>query len=257
MRGRLVDNEQVRPGIGVVGRIKIGEKILSKNGKEIPTSLDYFRADAPKQYQDLFGSAFGDKPRKIEIIFISDDITHSCNLQYELRGDGGKLFARGDGETFQIFHTDHWKTLTLNDIIAKYETVERFKEESAKFCQSFGGWETRLTMRFMIPKIKGLLGEWQLSTKATKSSIGQITGAFDKVQEFAGTVINVPFDLTVEMVTSDAHKSKSRYPVLQLIPNASFENLQLLRGYVEQGLPTWRQGVLTDDNILRLKEAKV
>ena len=252
----MVDNEQVRPGIGVVGRIKIGEKRVSDKGKEYPVSLDYFRADAPKQYQDLFHAAFGDKPRKIEIIFISDDITHACNLQYELRGDAGKLFARGDGETFQVFNTDHWVTMTKPAIEEKYGSIEAFKKESEKFCKSFSGWETRLTMRFMIPKIKGLLGEWQLSTKATKSSIGQITGAFDKVQQFAGTCINVPFDLGVEMATQDAHQSKRRFPVLQLIPNASFENLQLLRSYVQQGLPTWKEGILTDEKILQLGDGR-
>lgn len=259
MLGRLVDQQEAfRPGIGVIGKIKIGEKTISKNGKEIPRSLDYFRADAPKQYQDLFTGTFGDKPQKIEIIFISDDLRHGCNLQYELRGDSGKLFARGDGHTFEIFRADpgQWQTITLPEIVAKYGSLEQFKIASEKHCLSFSGWETRLTMRFLIPKIKGLIGEWQLSTKATKSSIGQITGAFDKVMEFAGTVINIPFDLTVEMATSDGYQSAKRYPVLKLIPNASYDNLQVIRSFVEQGLPTWQNGILTEDKILQLKSGK-
>jgi hypothetical protein len=255
MRGRLVDHEEV-PGIGIVGRLKIGEKVVSANGREHPKSLDYFKPDAPKQYQDLFHEAFGEKPQKIEIIFISDDVTHSCNLQYELRGDKGGLFAKGDGESFEIFHTDHWVPWGKERLCEKYGSIENFKAEAVKHCLSFAGWETRLTLRFLIPKIKGLLAEWQLSTKATKSSIGQITGAFDKVQLFAGTIINIPFDLSVEMSVQDGHQSKRKYPVLKLIPNASFENLQILKTYVQAGIQPWKAGVLTDSKILELQAAK-
>ena len=255
MAGRLVKSE-VRPGIGIVGKIKIGEKRVNEKGKEYPAALDYFRADAPLQYAALFREAFGEKPNKIEIIFISDDLTHACNLQYELRGDKGGLFAKGDGETFQVFNVDHWSTWTKDMLVEKYGSIEAFLKASEKHCMSFAGWETRLTLRFMIPKIKGLLAEWQLSTKATKSSIGQITGAFDLVMNFAGTVINVPFDLTVQLAKSDAHGSKNKFPVIQLIPNASYDNLRLLRSFVDSGQEVWKNGVLTDERILQLKSGE-
>lgn len=237
----------------MVGKIKIGEKKVSANGKEYPSALDYFRVDAPGQYAKLFHDAYGEKPKKIEIIFISDDPAHSCNVQYELRGKSGGLFAKGDGETFGVWSQDHWVWKTRKELEKEYGDMEVFKGKAAVSCQSVTGWKVRLTMRFMMPKIKGLIGEWQLSTSGAASSIGQITGAFDKVLEAAGTVINLPFDLTVEMVKSDRHNSTSRFPVIQLIPNATLENLAILREHMQKGLAPWSQGVLTDEKILLLE----
>lgn len=259
LKGRLTDVVLGKPGIGLIGKIKIGGKQL-KQGKNpndprsyYPVSFDYFVPQAPKQYVDLFHKAFGDQPNKIEIIFISDDIRHSCNVQYELRGDDGNMFARGDGENFEIYNADKWVPMTKAELEIKYGSIESFKKESERFCGSFNGWQVRLTMRFMIPKIQGVIAEWQLSTGGVNSSIGQITQAFDLVLAKAGTVINVPFDLSVEKVTSDAFKSKKKYPVLKLIPNVSVENLTAIHEALADGVELWRQGLLTDDRILELK----
>lgn len=253
LTGRLLDAHVQRPGIGVVGKIKIGEKRLSPSGKEYPAALDYFRVDAPAQYARLFTEAYGERPQKLEIIFISDDPAHACSVQYELRGDKGGLFAKGDGETFAVWSGDKWVFSTLAEILEKYGSLETFKTKSAQFCNSKTGWKVRLTMRFMIPRIKGLIAEWQLSTSGIASSIGQITGAFDQVKEAAGTVINLPFDLSVEMAKGDRHGSASRFPVLKLIPNATFENLKLLREHVERGFAPWKLGILTDEKIMLLE----
>lgn len=248
LSGRLNQGQQ-RTGIGVVGKIKVGVK--NENG--YPQSLDYFRPDAPATYEKMFHDSCGDRPNRIQVIFISDDITHACNVQEELRDKSGKLYAKGDGNTYAIVgKSGDWVYLTKGEIEAKYGSLDAFYDKSAKHCQSQTGWKTRLTMRFLIPQIQGLLGEWQLSTNAVKSSIQQIISCFDLVKEMAGTVINAPFDLTVEKVKSDRHGVSRSYPVIKLIPNLSIDNLQTVRNFVESGEQVWRHGVLTNEKVAQL-----
>lgn len=253
-KGRLLDMQTVSPGVGVVGRLKIGEKRLGKNGKEYPAALDYFRVDAPENYAKMFREAYGEKPRTLQITFISDDVTHACNLQYELRGDSGKLYAKGDGKNFAVFNVDHWVFLPEEKIIEKHGSIQAFKDAAKQHCNSSKGWEPRLTLRFMLPKIKGLIGEWQLSTKGLESSIKQIVGVFDQVLNSAGTVKMLPFDLSVTLAKGDTHGAARQFPVLQLIANASIENLNIIREAIDRGSDPWRAGLLTDERILLLDQ---
>jgi hypothetical protein len=250
LNGRLTDREIKRPGIGIAGKIKVGEK----NEKGYPVSLDYFKAEG--QFSDMFYQVFEDQPKRIQIAFISDDLTHSCNLRYELRGKDGKLFSRGDGQNFEVLHNGKWVFKSAVELASEYGSVEDFKEKAKQYCKSSKGWETRLILRFIIPKIKGLLGEWQFSTKAEKSSINQIVSAFDQVKENAGTIIMIPFDLVVEKVSGDQYGVKKRYPVVKLIPNASPESLVTVKQFIESGRQPWEVGLLTDDRVLQLKPAE-
>jgi len=255
LSGRLLDEpkeKQQTQGIGVVGRIKIGEKRKNAKGKEYPVSLDYFKADAPENYIKMFQDACGEKPERIQVAFISDDITHSCNVRYELRDNQGKLYSKGDGQVFEFVQGGDWVSKSVDQLITKFGSMEQFKKKSAEFCKSQKGWEVRLTLRFIIPQIKGLLGEWQLSTKGKETSINQIVNSFDSVKENAGTIIMIPFDLIVKKVKSDKSGDNRSYPVISLIPNIHVDSLKLLSEYTSQGVEAWRNGLLTEEKILAL-----
>lgn len=211
----------------VIGKLKVGE-LVTRNGKTYPTTLDYFRATG--KYAEKFREQYGEKPSNIQIIFVSDDIGSICSERYELRDNKGALFAYGDGETFHI-----WSHKDEEYHKVSIEEHPDVKEIALKRSKSQKGWEVVLTIRFIIPKITGVAGMWQLSTKGKESSVPQIIESFDFVQEQAGTVINIPFDLEVEKVKSQKPGTKSVFPVIRLIPNIGKENMQVVKNYLSQG----------------------
>lgn len=195
------------------------------NGKERPTSLDYFRADG--QYAALFHKELGPNPRSLPIIFLSDDLRECCHERYELR-QGSKLYAEGDGETFKVWSATAKKYVTLTNA-QEPGLGARLKQEAG------GDWQTILTLRFLILPLRSVWGCWSFSTKGEASSIPSIVAAFDAVKGIAKTVVGVPFDLTVKMVKSQKPGSESKYPVVRLVPNVGETHLQMLGELKEQG----------------------
>src|SRR4030095_11626205 len=219
-----------------IGKIKIGKK----NEKGFPVSLDHFIADG--KYAQLFHDVYGNKPNKIQIIFLSDDLKEVCYERYELRTKQGDLFGDGDGEIFRIWNKDkkRYDYFTLNehkDLLTRAE----------KAADSPKGWEIILTIRFMIPAIKGVFGQWQLSTKGRASSINAIRDTFDFVQGKATTVTRIPFDLTVQKVKSQKPDDPSLYPVIDLVPNISDENLAIVSRFIESGVNLKQIPVITNE----------
>lgn len=217
----------------IIGKIKIGRK----NDRGLPESLDYFVAAG--NYENYFIDAFGDKPTSIEIMFLSDNLEDSCNERFELR-QGAKLYAYGDGESFQVYDEQ------------KDDYLERNMTKDADFIKALhtkvkGKWETVLHMSFLIPAIKGVFGVWQLSTKGEKSSIPTIQGAFQLVKSMAGRVIGIPFDLQVKKVTSNKPNSKSKFPVINLIPNVSSGHMEKVKQFISGN--TDFIGLLTENKI--------
>lgn len=221
MSGRII-RETRRESLTRIGKIKIGEKYVNQAGKEIPRSLDYFVADGT--YKNLFDSAFGEKPNSIEIVFISDQEEDSCYERLELR-QGAKLFAYGDGCNFKIW--DQNSNVYVNRELDTDGILELEKKIKSKF-------EEVLTLNFLIPRIK-VFGFWSLTTKGKDSSIIQIVSVFDRMKQLAGTVKGIPFDLKVEKVKSQKPDSKNLFPVLQLIPNLSAQNVERIKEFIQAG----------------------
>lgn len=192
--------------------------------------MDYFRADG--QYAELFHKELGDTPRSLPIIFLSDDVTECCFERYELR-KGSKRYAWGDGETFKA-----WSDAAKGYVeITKQQEPglgKRLAMEAGEGGKP-GEWQTMLTLRFLILPLKSVWGCWSFSTKAEASSIPAIVAAYDSVKAIAKTVVGVPFDLTVEMVTSQKPGAASRFPVVKLVPNVGERHLQMLGELKEQG----------------------
>lgn len=207
MNGRIKD----RPGISklpILGKIRVGEKKVSDNGKEYPVSLDYFKASG--NYAKKFDTVYGDKPNQLEILFLSDNISDCCFQRYEL-WKGKKLFGFGDGEEFLLW--DKEKNEYKRFLVSM---VPDIMERAARKAES--EWHEVLTLRFFLTQFREVLGVWQLDTRAGKSSIQQIVSTFDFVLTNRGSVVGVPFDLKVEKVTSTKPDSKSVFPVISLIP---------------------------------------
>lgn len=196
-----------------IGRLHIGKKQVGQNGKEYPVSVDYFIPSG--KYAGMFTNALGEKPQTITIIFPDDDPTKVCNERYEYRDDKGALVARGDGRTFEIWDGKKYAPYTIEqfpdimDQITQRNPTKRWAEN----------WDIALTLRFIIPAVRGVVGVWQFSTKGAASSIKNIRNSFDSVQLMRGTVCQTAFDLSVQFAKSNKPGSNSRYPVVSLVAN--------------------------------------
>lgn len=225
MSGRIIrqtNDANARLGIPRAGLLKIGEKRLSASGKEIPTSIDHFKASGG--YESLFHKALGEKPSTIQIIFPSDDAELVCVEKYEMRDNAGKLLAEGDGHSFSVWNGETRITMTTDthpNIMEQLESRYRAK------------WSITLTLRFLVPAVKGVWGYWQLTTKGTASSIPQIRDTFDAFLERNGKVQGCIFDLSVKFAKSSKPNSSSKFPVLSLIPNESEENIKKVQDWLK------------------------
>lgn len=192
-----------------IGRIHIG----MKNERGLPQSIDWFRPTG--KYAGMFTGALGDRPQTIQVIFPDDDPATVCNERWEYRDDKGALVSRGDGRTFEIWDGKKYAPFTveqypdlMDKITARYPTK-----------RGADNWDIALTLQFIVPAVRGVVGVWQFSTKGRASSIKNIRNSFDGVQMMRGTVTQTVFDLSVQFAKSNKPGVNSRYPVVSLIAN--------------------------------------
>lgn len=216
-----------------IGFIKCGEKVINQNGKQIPRSLNYFKAEG--KYAGYFNQAYPDKPTTIKIIFPSDNLTEICNERYEM-WDGSQKCGWGDGENFNLWNEEKKCFEAFN--VPRGDLDDFLKNTENKINQKNRNypvkWSVILTLRFMIPEIGKILGVWEFSTRGEKSSIKQIISPFDNVQRWGGTVTRTFFDLNLDWHVSKKKGNKSAYPVISLVPNMSKQNLEKQRLLLEQ-----------------------
>lgn len=217
MSGRIINNTEVkRLPFPIVGRIKAG----MKSEKGYPMSLDHFIATGP--YAPLFTQAYGENPSTIQIVFPSDDAELVCREEYVLRDNAGKLVSTGDGEDFRVYSekTKAYKTITVSEQPDIMDMLSNHYKQK---------WLVTLTLNFIIPLVRGIMGCWQFQTKGVASSVPQVRDAFDAMLEQNGHASGVIFDLSVKMHTSQKPNTASKYPVVTLVPNESEENLRMVR----------------------------
>lgn len=227
MSGRIINKGgEKRLPLPEVGRLHIGKKAISASGKEYPVSCDFFVPSTEGRlgkYAALFTEAYGEKPNTIQIVFPSDDPELCCKEEYEYRDTAGKKVASGDGVDFMVWSASKKEYVSVS--AEKYPNV--MQEVSARF--PGGKWGVVLTLWFVVPKVRGVMGVWRLSTKGVASSIPNLRDIFDNMLENNGRVAGVIFDLSVVMAKSNKPGDASRYPVLYLTPNESRENLEMVR----------------------------
>ena len=217
MSGRIINNTEVkRLPFPIVGRIKAG----MKSEKGYPMSLDHFIATGA--YSPLFTQAYGENPSTIQIVFPSDDAELVCREEYVLRDNAGKLVSTGDGEDFKVYSekTKAYKTITVSEQPDIMDMLSNHYKQK---------WLVTLTLNFIIPLVRGIMGCWQFQTKGVASSVPQVRDAFDAMLEQNGHASGVIFDLSVKMHTSQKPNTASKYPVVTLVPNESEENLRMVR----------------------------
>lgn len=218
MDGRIYRPEQ---GAGIlelpeIGRLHIGKKQMGQNGREYPVSVDYFIPAG--KYAGMFTQALGEKPQTIQVIFPDDSPEKVCNERYEYRDNAGALVAKGDGRTFEIWEGKKYVQYSVERIPDIMEQVTKRNPKKPRN-ENDNGWDMTLTLRFIVPAVRGVIGVWQFSTKGAASSIKNIRNSFDGVQAMRGTVTQTVFDLSVQFAKSNKPNTNSRYPVVSLVAN--------------------------------------
>lgn len=217
MNGRIsVGNVHQGSTLPEIGKIKVG----MKTEKGFPTSLDYFRATG--KFANQFTSLYGEKPNELHIAFVSNNISEVCNERFEA-WDKGKRFGWGDGETFTVWDAE------------KSSYVEGVRKNDPRVKALGKMWTRTLTLRFVLLKMKGVLGYWTFQTKAKETTIPSIVKAFDMVMDKSGSIIGFPFSLMVEKVQSYSPGAPRNYPIVKLVPNFTEETIEQVRAYVEAG----------------------
>lgn len=201
-----------------IGKVKTGYK----DERNYPKSTDYFLATG--KYQSLFDKYYPNKPQTIQVVFWDDNPELMCEERYEYRDSKGKLYASGDGETFNVWNSskEKYEEYTTNehpDIMEKVHQKVNYKD-----------WSITLTLRFLLPKIKDIVGYWEYSTKGVASTIPAIRDTFDAMLNARGSIRGVIFDLNVQFAKSNKPGITSRYPVVTLVPNQSESNIESLKG---------------------------
>lgn len=220
MNGRIKRPEDTKQlQLPRIGKIKVG----MKNEKGYPTSVDYFIATG--KYAELFKQAYGEKPQTIQIVFLADDAQSVCLEEYEYRTDKGELVAKGDGETFKVWNGYKYIEMTTEQYPRLMTQVQE-KYPNKAFQKSGDGWRVKLTLNFIIPLVRGVAGIWTFESNGNLSTIPQIRDCFDTLINERGYAKGVICDLNVKFATSQKPDSRSRYPVVTLVPNESRENLE-------------------------------
>ena len=89
-----------------IGKIRLGTKVLSRAGKEIPKELEYFLlpepgADEAPSVREAFArfrKAYGERPREIEVVLPHEEVSVFFPQRYKCYGASG-LRCVGDGVT--------------------------------------------------------------------------------------------------------------------------------------------------------------
>ncbi|MDP3561698.1 MAG: hypothetical protein Q8R83_05940 [Legionellaceae bacterium] len=219
--GRIATRKEAMGGstLSEIGKIKIGIKATSAKGKEYPKAIDYFRPTG--QFANAFIKKFGDQPKELKVVFLSDDVSEVCNQRYEC-WEGGKRWGWGDGETFTIW--DKVKGLYVDGVVKGDPRI-----------RAVGKWDEMLTIRFVLLELPGIMGTWSFQTKAKAVTIPSIVKAFDFVKEKAGTIIGFPFSLTVEMAKGYNPGDPKAYPVVSLVPNFTEDTIEMVQNYIQAG----------------------
>jgi hypothetical protein len=180
-----------------LGRIAVGEKV-ERSGQVVPSSIDSFR----------------------------------------IRGDHAETVHKvyGDNHTFHIW----------NDELKKYavtttEKRPQIREETVAFLQKslhpgkakLIKWLPVLTLRFVIRDIP-LLGYWQFSTRAVQTTIPNLRNKFDEYKKLFGSVQYLPFLLKVKKVKSNKPGMVYQYPIVDLVPQFSFETAHRLARHLRE-----------------------
>lgn len=209
-------------------KIKIGGKGAERTGKKgkyrIPVKYDYFVVTGlDKDGTDNFipdagiMEALGDKPKKLDILLLTDDIDKNFQTAYAAY-KGSKRFCMGDGETAERRQPDD----TFKQITCDPDTCPVFQSDE---CKPSG------ILSCMLPQSEKVGGVAKFRTHSWNSIIN-ITSSLEAIKLITGGVLfGIP--LTMELIEKQTEEH-GKVKVVNIVYNGSMQKLQLEAGRQKQ-----------------------
>jgi len=203
------------------GKIRLGEKKLSKQGKEYPSALDYFVV--PEEVAEVYP----DKPRKLDIMFPMENRDDFFPQWYKRYGSSKGLICKGDGKTAtEILASHKGKLIEDNKEIELGKPEMKEIDCEGKECPYYQSKECKQVgnLQIILPKVKGL-GVYQIDTSSYNSIIN-INSGIELIRGMLARVgINriswIPLVLEVKM--QEAHPVVKNKRIKTIIPVMSVD----------------------------------
>lgn len=155
-----------------VGKIRLGERTVSQKGAQYPRAVDYFvvREDDATSAEAVraFRSVYGDKPRRLRIMFPSDDLEVIFPQYLKAYRAGVGLWCKGDGEEAQRVGENG----QLIEVSCPCELLQK------------GQCKQVAHLQFILPDVP-IIGVWQIDT-SSYHSITQINNAIHLIKTMTG-----------------------------------------------------------------------
>lgn len=187
---------QGRGRIPRLGKIRLG---IKKKGtkSEYPSAVDYFVCPIEVR------AVYGDKPKKLNIAFHSDELEEVFPQYYKRYGRSTGLVCKGDGETANCINTE---TGEFEEVECLGRNCEYWKENK---CKAIGN------LYFMVRGVNRF-GVYQLDT-SSYNSILNINGGIEYAKKLTGGRLAVlPFILEVIPQEVNPEGKKKTVYVLRL-----------------------------------------
>lgn len=215
-----------RTGRGVATRtptgllLSIGDKTISRGGREIPTRIDHFRpkegqleqyAAAVAKFHDVYGA----EPKQLDdVYFLSNEVGAVLEIRLMAWGSSGLRLA---GDTnYALLPMDEWEeaAYAFDDDVTFYplnaSEVPKALQASWKGApvrdKLKGPDDARIkkyeinieaTLTFLLPKVMGVGTVAKITTKSKRSMRNLYSSVWDQFEFFQGHLAGPPFRLSV------------------------------------------------------------
>ena len=163
-----------------IGKIHLGVKGMSSNGKEYPKAVDYFEVhedgSTSRETVAAFREVYGEKPDALDIVFPTDDDILFADANYKAYGSTFGLICKGDGEvatarwdaqangprpagidagTWANRNTQAWSYMDIPCHGAECP----MQKATPPQCKAV------MNLQFLLPRVRGI-GIWQVDTSS-------------------------------------------------------------------------------------------
>ncbi len=187
-----------------LGKIRLGVKAKTPDGKEYPKEVDYFVVPSE------VAKVYGEQPKEIDIMFPVDDPEMVFPQAYEYYGAGAGLKCSGDGETAMRANDKG----ELEEIQCPCDLLEKKK------CQRKGH------LMVVLPKIS-LGGVYQVDV-GSFWSITELNSYLDWTRALVGKIAMVPLKLKRVPMEMTYEGIKRTHYVLKLVFEGGMDEVKRL-----------------------------
>lgn len=213
---------KIRISCDVRGKITTGEKGLSKEGKEIPKSLDYFDIS---DFTEL-RAAYGEKPNKLVLIFPSNNIEDFIFTEYSQWGGKGKTAVKKrycDGESCTFNAADKVNGKAIEPGTSCPCVCKQFNLTGDDACKCYTSIKA-----FVVNPNTGKIENhipYKFENHSVNSSDNVLTEIIKISQITGGRLMGVPFLMSVTMKETLKAGEKRKFPIWSIQAVGKIDNV--------------------------------